>query len=307
MTQDREPQPLPGLVAQALETLGYRVGWVAPELLRAEPPGEGRRRALLVACDPVWLARAPGVTLTAPGSDGARRLWQEVAERGRRAVFVEGLPGHAGRLQRSLWFRWLLVVTGFALAEGARRFVIDVRVTTEPERAEPMEPHQAAAWATPGRSQEARRAAAALGWVAPYEAARLGRLAARVALRVARTHVEAIERELGPVREAERRRLERYFDDRRAEETARMGRWLHRALAAELYARLAADPELARQLQSRAGEMARLARLQQQTLESRLASLERERAAALAEAEARFALRAELVPAGMAVVWHPAP
>lgn len=260
-----------------------------------------------MACDPVWLARAPGVTLAAPGSDGARRLWQAVAERGRRAVFVAGLAGHAGRLQRSLWFRWLLVVTGFALTEGVRRLVIDVRVTTDPERAEPMEPDQAAGWAALGRSQEARRAAAALGWVAPYEAERLGRMAARVALRVARTHVEAIERELGPVREAERRRLERYFDDRRAEETARMGRWLHRALAEELYARLAADPELARRLQARAGEMARLARLHQETLASRLASLERERAAALAEAAARFALRAELVPAGMAVVWHPAP
>ena len=309
MTGPPPQEPLPQLVRRALEALGYRVAFVAPELLRAEPAGgsaEARGQARLVACDPVWLARTPGVLLAAPGSDGARRLWQAVAERGRTAVWWGARPGQTRVLRRALWFRFLLEVSGFALPEGSRRSVIDVLAEGEPERARLLAPEEAAGWAVPAGPWVRPAGPGGLGWVSAYEVRRLGRLAARRAVEAARERVKAVRETLRPVEQAERQRLARYFDERQAEETAVLARLVHRAVAAGLYARLAAEADLARDLQARAGRLARMARLEQEACAARLEALERERAAALAEVEDRFRLTARLEPAGLAVVWLPA-
>lgn len=312
-----QDEPLAELVRQALELLGYRVLSVAPDLLKAEAtrPGAGRpageaddggQAALLVTCNPAWLARAPGIVLAAPGSDAARHIWRAVADRGRTATFVAAPPGRVAPLRRSLWFRFLLTVTGFAMVEGARPFVIDVWVQSEPEQAAELTPERARGWAALKRPSPAW-GQAALSWVSPYEVRRLGEVALKAAADAARARVGRLQQELEPQRQAERRRVQQYFDDRRAEEASLLGRLLHRAAAATLYARLASDGELARRLQERAEKLAALARLQQGASGARLAALERERAAAMAEIDDRYTLQARLVPAGIAVVWHPAP
>lgn len=124
------------LVRQALELLGYRLCPVAPDLLKAEPPARepaGRQAAFLITTNPVWVSRAPGVVLLAPGSGPARRLSRAVRDRGRFAVFAAQDPGHPQPLRRYLWFRFVSTVTGFALPEGARRSVIDVLPAATPK------------------------------------------------------------------------------------------------------------------------------------------------------------------------------
>lgn len=311
-------EPLEVLLRQALELLGYRVSCVAPDLLKAEPAdmpaakrlGEredrgGRQASWLIACSPVWLARAPGIVLAAPGSEPARRIWRAVARRGRTATLVAASPGHAGPLRRSLWFRFLLTVRGFALVEGARRFVIDVWATGEPEQACRLTPEHARGWCAVHTPSPPAGRLAALGWVSPYEVRQLGQAALEVAAEAGRERVAMLRQDLDLLRQAERRRVQQYFDERRSEEAAHLGRLLRRAVAAALYARLAADGELARRLQERAGRLAALVRLQHGASATRLSALERERAAALAEIDDRYALQARLTPAGMAVVWHP--
>lgn len=302
----RDEEPLAALIGQALELLGYRVSCVAPDLLKAEPAHDRPAGAcLLIACSPVWTARVPGVVLAAPGSEAARRIWRAVARRGRTATLVAAAPGYAGPLRRSLWFRFLLTVRGFALVEGARRFVIDVWATGEPEQACRLTLERTRSWCAVSTPSRSAGCLAALGWTSPYEMSRLGQAALKVADEAARERVAMVGQELDPLRQAERRRVQQYFDERRAEETAHLGRLLRRAVAAALYAHLASDGELARRLQERAGRMAAVARLQQGASVARLAALERERAAALAEIDDRFALESWLTPAGIAVVWHP--
>lgn len=310
----REP-PHGEPVRRALELLGWRVEPVAPGLLRAcrvslrhgtaglSPAAQGA--AVTVALDPAWLARVPGAMLAAPGTAYARQLWKALAQRGRTATLVYAPPGTAGPLRRSLCFRFLLTVRGFALVEGVRRFVIDVWARSESETACCPPAPGRAGWAYVGaQAGSGPGPPPALRWVSPYEIGRLGQAALEAAAEQARRHVAELRRGLDALRRRERLRVERYFDERAAEEAARVAGWVERASAAALYAQVGAAGEVGEELRRRASRLAAAVRLRQRAAQRALAALRQEREAALAEVDGRFEVRARLVPAGIAVVWH---
>ncbi|WP_324717872.1 hypothetical protein U7230_06250 [Carboxydochorda subterranea] len=305
-----QPHPagddLAGLLQKGLEVLGYRATLAGPGLLRVHRAGKAGETERPIAVDPAWEGRVEGLTPALPGSPFARGVWRAVQELGTFAVLAYLPPRHSRPLRRLLWFRFLVVIAGFALDGGVRRRVVDV--LADPAR-------EAAVWsgASPfpeglaGSRAHLSRVAIGGGpaWLSEYEVRRVSGAALRAAVSAAREAVRRVEEELEPAYRAEVRRLRAYFRQRRAEEMDSVRRLARRLASVQAYTRVAGSTELAALLREREGRVARTVGQHEQLLRRRLSQLEDEERQALQELHDRFTLRGRIRPAGLAILWAP--